>query len=728
MMRLWGTLVLAVAMAGCRVTPEATSLPVASGEAPLAASVPAALADLPVQGLPGKVVVSIQWPGLAARSTQVMPNSVQGVRVTIEKVAGQPLAAQWVKRGTTAVTTVALDVPAGDGYRVRAGAYTGWNEADPGTLLASGVAAQISVPWGKMARVTLEMAPVNAPRIVSVDLPAAGPGALLELGVAGAGDASAGVVVFPSGREVEVAIAAGSASVKVPQEAGVGPLRLRVDGILSVEGPVFRQLSALRILAADDPSNELPGPRNDPDDAAIHLWPGAGAPLTVAGTDVEGGDVPEVKGVTWSRPLPGPYSLSPAGRVACLSLGRGRVRAASGTLTTDRELELAPFEGPVVRVSDDADESNVGPRAVLLDAKRLLVLWRNGNASKVRWRILTLGDDGVVMREPVVRETLGAGLSEEKPVVAAVGSTMVLMLHRRGVTADVTPGKVRVSFAIRALDLISGELLASPSLHITPNTEFDSYRLGAVAAQGDNFEMVYSKWDGTKYANQWINLGVGPQPLGAVAINDQGAAPKAARGPMVDNPEVVALSDGGYMVLGTYEDGGSHILQFSTLSATGSALSSRSVAYSYDRPINQPSVAFDGTNFLVARYTEGTAGPSVEVARYNRDTLASLDVQANFVEAVNQPAWSPVTKPTSATYDSGIGRFLIGYTRAIPGVTPSGVTEGYQSVVRVIDPSTGKPEGSAYPMQTRSHSGTVVPGWAVYVRDGAVVARRLKLK
>lgn len=724
MMRLYGTFLLAVALVGCRVTPDATVLPVVNAEAP--SVVPAALAELPAQGLPGKVLVSIQWPGAGGRGTQAMPDSVQGVRVSIEKVAGQPLAAQWVKRGSSLVTTVALEAPSGEGYRIRAAAYSGWNETDPGKLLADGVAAQVTVPWGKVARVTLDLAPVNMPRIVSVDLAAAGPGAQLELGVAGAGEATSGVVIFPSGREVDVALASGAASVKVPQDAGVGALRLRVDGILSAQGPVFRQLRALRIVTQDDPSNELPGPRNDPDDDAVHLWPGAAAPLTVAGTDVDGADVPEVRGVEWVKAQAGPFLLSSAGRVECLGLGAGKVRAVSGGLSVDRDLELSPLEGPRYMVAS-SQTVNVSPRAVVLDENRLLVLWRDISATKVQWTIVTRGQSGSLTQSQVQGVT-AAGLPDEKAVVAAKGQSMVFLLHRKGVLTDAATGRIQNSFGIRAIDPQTGVLFDKPSLEITPKTSFEGYRLGAIAAQGDAFQFAYSFWDGTVYKNQWMNLAIGPQPEGALTVNAQGAAPKAARGPMVDNPDVIALPDGGYMVVGTYADGESHILQLSTLGSTGSAIAERSAGYSYDRAMYQPSVAYDDNNFAIVRYTDGTAGPSVELGRYDRTTLKSLDAAANFVEAVNIPSWVVGNKPTSALYDPAAGRFVVGYARAVPGMVPTGVTEGYQSVVRIIDPTTGKPEGPSFPMQARSHSGTVVPGWAVYMRDGAVMVRHLKLK
>jgi hypothetical protein len=725
MMRLYRTLLLAVALVGCRVTPEATILPTAPVDAP--AVVPAALADAPVQGMPGKVMVSIQWPGGGARAVQAMPDSVQGVRVAIEKVAGQPLAAQWVKRGFSLVTTVALEAPSGEGYRIRAAAYTGWNETDPGKLVADGVVVQVAVPWGKVARVTLDLVPVNMPRIVSLDLAAAGPGAQLELGVAGAGESTAGVVIFPSGREVEVALGSGAASVKVPQDAGVGALRLRVDGIVSAQGPLFRQLRALRVVVDDDPSNELPGPRNDPDDTAIHLWPGAAAPLTVAGTDVDGADVPEVRGVEWVKAQAGPYLLSSAGRVACLGLGAGKVRAVSGGLSVDRDLELSPLEGPRYMVAA-ADAGNACPRAVVLDENRLLVFWRNEAAAKVRWHIVRRAPDGSLSRDSVDREVTAAGMSGEKAVVGAKGQSMVLLLHRIGVVTDAATGRVQNSFAIRAINPVDGALFDKPTATRTPKETYDGYRLGAVAAQGDVFQIAYGFWNGTVYENQWLNLGIGPQPDGSRSVNTQGGTPKAARGPMVDNPDVIALPDGGFMVVGTYPDGEAHLLQMSVLDSTGSAIAERSRAYYYDRPMYQPSVAYDDNNYAVVWYTDGTAGPSVELGRYEKATLKSLDPAANFIEAVNVPSWVVGNKPTSALYDPAAGRFVIGYARAVPGMVPTGVTEGYQSVVRIIDPTTGKPEGPSFPMQARSHSGTVVPGWAVYMRDGAVMVRHLKLK
>ncbi|MBM3259584.1 MAG: hypothetical protein FJY99_07545 [Candidatus Sericytochromatia bacterium] len=721
MMRLYGTFLLAVALVGCRVTPDATVLPAVNAEAP--SVVPAAIAEMPAQGLPGKVLVSIQWPGAGGRGIQAMPDSVQGVRVSIEKVAGQPLAAQWVKRGSGQVTTVALEAPSGEGYRIRAAAYSGWNETDPGKLLADGVAAQVTVPWGKVARVTLDLTPVNMPRIVSVDLAAAGPGAQLDLGVAGAGEATSGVVIFPSGREVDVALASGAASVKVPQDAGVGSLRLRVDGILSAQGPVFRQLRDLRIVALDDPSNELPGPRNDPDDKAIHLWPGAASPLVVAGTDVEGVDVPEVRGVVWSRALPGPYSLSDSGRVVCLSLGRGRIRAASGNLTTDRDLELAPFEGPVVML-DGPSDGNHGPRAVVLDENRLLVLWRNADLGRLRWRIVTRMSDGN-LSVGATREIPGSGVAEERVAAAAAGQSVVGLFHRQSVTVN---GAVRSTLYFNVLDKTTGELLASPSFFIPVSELYDGYHLGSMAAQGDNFQLAYNKWDGSIYANQWFNIDVTMQPEPTWTMNNglKVEVGKAARGPMVDSAEVVPGPAGSYLFARTYQEGTSNPMYLSALTASGS--NNVLTGWSFDRAVSQPAIAHDGNHYLVVRYVDGTAGPSVEASRYRTDTLASVDFPPVFLEAVRQPAWVVGLRPTSAMYDPVAGRFVAGYSRAIPGVEPTGVTEGYQSVVRIIDPATGKPEGPSFPMQARSHSGTVVPGWAVYIRDGAVMVRHLKLK
>lgn len=736
MMRPWKACLLAMVLASCRMAPQgavhAPGVPMDLGSGSAQGAAVAALAELPAKVAPAQVVVSIQWPGGGERTTQLMPDSVQGVRVSVEREPGVPLASRWVQRGRAAVTTVALDVPSGEGYRIRAVAHAGWSEVEPGAVLAEGLATQVAVPWGRVARVTLDLQPVNQPNILALDVPAAGAGATLSIEVAGVGTATDGVVVFPSGATQEVAFTADAAVVKVPQDAGVGPLRLRVDGVLSTEGPLFRQLQALRILAQDNPQGELLGPRTDPDDQAVHLWPGAAAPLAVAGTDVDGGDVAEVKGVAWSRAQTGPYTLAKNGRVECSGLGRGRVRATSGAVSVERDLELAPFEGAIVQVSEDKDESNLAARAVVLDENRLLVLWRNDQAAKFRWRILNRMPDGSVVPAGPVQETSGAGLPEEKSVAAAVGKTKVLFLHRRGVTSPFT-GKNRNTFAIRALDIQTGALLPDPSVHITPSAtdseakDIEAFRLGAVAAQGDNFQLVYSKWTGIQFETNWANLSLSPVD-GKLSVGDSNGLSKAFRSPMVDNPDVMPLTDGGYLMVFTYGDAQSNVLQLRTMTATGSTDFSRTIGYSYDRPIYQPSVAADDNNFLVARYTDGTAGPSLEVARYKKTDLTSLDVQPVLVEAVNQPSWVVSSKPTSTIYDKTADRFLVGYSRAIPGVVPSGVTEGYQAVVRLIRPDTAKAEGPAFPMQTRSHSGTVVPGWAVYIRDGAVLARRLKLQ
>ncbi|MBM3274553.1 MAG: hypothetical protein FJZ00_05345, partial [Candidatus Sericytochromatia bacterium] len=302
----------------------------------------------------GVLAIAVKWPE-RPRSGQVIPLSAEAVVVTVSDGTGAPVAIRRLVR-SGAVTAETIALPAGTGYSVTGKAYA---KADPGPgeeAIASATVAGQTVVWGRQTAVRLDLVPAFGPEIGGLSVAAAGPGMALFLSGTNLGRGSGkATVVFASGTEAPADLVDGKMRVTVPVGAGTGPLRVRVDGVLSGPGAAFRELKSLGLgLTTADADREWP-------DGAIHTWLGDGFGIGATGIDSAGAPV-ATAGVSRFENSTSSVGTLTSGLYTPAAFGQDVVIAESGQLVATRTIIVGPPAGRTVSLgaADTAAAAGTG--------------------------------------------------------------------------------------------------------------------------------------------------------------------------------------------------------------------------------------------------------------------------------------------------------------------------------------------------------------------------------
>jgi hypothetical protein len=337
---------LAVFLGACRAAPAPSAVGPLPGEG--------TRTEAPATLLTGVLTIAVKWPE-RPRSGQTIPLSAEAVVVTVSDGSGAQVAMRRIVR-SGAVTAETIALPAGTGYAVTGKAYA---KADPGpgdVAIASATVAGQTVAWGRQTAIRLDLVPAFGPAIDALSVGSAGPGMALFLsGTNLDREAGKATVVFPSGMEAPGDLVDGKLRVTVPAGAGTGPLRVRVDGVLSGPGAAFRELKSLGVgLTAADADREWP-------DGAVHTWLGDGFGIGATGVDSAGAPVATAGVSRFENTTPAVGTLA-SGSYVPAAFGQDVVIAESGQLAATRAIVVGPPAGRTVSLgaADTAAEAGAG--------------------------------------------------------------------------------------------------------------------------------------------------------------------------------------------------------------------------------------------------------------------------------------------------------------------------------------------------------------------------------
>ncbi|MNX11110.1 hypothetical protein D3C86_408650 [compost metagenome] len=720
------TLGLAFTLVGCQLPlnlPSATT-----PTAPNGGTTGVATADSQASRM-GTLRFAVRWPerSLPGFSAQVIPISTETLVFELSNPGNPdfaPIRQELRREAGNTIATTTLHLPEGGGYKATVTAYDANNVA-----IASNFATNLTVTWGKTTPVPITLDALFAPQITSLGHGHGTPGQQLTIS---GGNLARGqvapVVIFPSGVQVPGTLANGEIQATIPQGAGSGQLKVKVDGVTSTSMAVFQEVQSLE-LGAD--GAEQGGIRDG--DGAIASWLGDTFPIRVVGKDT--GHVlintPALTG--WSYPLDGVGTIDANGTYLAQKLGRSSASAHLGNVSGSREFIVAPPAGPIIRPADNT--KGIVDHSLTRVGDRWLAAWYVPTEKKIYWQMRKADGtpDGEVYNEPGAwdgfeRAVRVSAAPDANGVVHEVCLAYRLTIPAANNAAD------RNGVVFRALDPVSGAPKAGGRFHIN-GTDLESDRLLDLASNETGHAIGFLRFDGSKYSHRILQVTF-QKADGAVASNLTASYPNSSIVPYSYRDDSLALTGTGnrFVVARHYGTGGGSGptgLGVELMEANLATVHSSNVLHEQNRVA---AVATSGTTTLVASMEISAGGTSLKLYRYDAtlaqvglgQTIADLNIAGS--DPLNWPldiAWSPGDTPET-------GRFILTYARKVGTFVNGSLIYYSQAMVQAIKPD-GTLDGPAYPLakdsQTPSFAPSAEGGMALWLDSSrSLVMRRVRYR
>ncbi len=726
---------LAFTLAGCQLPlnlPQALA-PAAHGPNGSTPGVTPADAKAPRMGT---LRFAVRWPerDLPGFTAQVIPVSTERLTFTLDNpsIEGFETITQELPRtGGQEIATTTLHLPEGAGYQATVTAYDAQNVA-----IARNTATNITVTWGKTTPIPITLDALFAPLINSLGHGHGTPGQTLAItGENLARGLGAPVVIFPSGVEVQGTLVNGAIETTIPQGAGSGQLKVKVDGVTSTSMAMFQEVMALELGA--DGAEE--GGDHD-GDGAIATWLGDSFPIRVVGKDTGHVLVPAPALTGWIYPPDGVGTVDPNGTYQAEALGRSSITAVMGSVSGTREVIVAPPAGPIVRVA--ADKKGIVDQSLTRVGNRWLAAWFVPADSKVYWQMRKA--DGSPDGEIYDAGAAWDGFERAVRVSAAPDANGVIhevcIAFRQTLKASNDASLTRNGVVFQALNPVTGAP-KDGGIHSLSGTNLESDRLLDLASNETGHAVGVLRFNGSKYSHLLVQVSFQD---GATEDKQDGeyttfksvAYPNSTLVPYSYRDDAFSLKGFGNRFLlarhyGTGGGSGPTGLGVELMESDFSTVSESNVLHEQNRVA---AVATNGTTSMVASMEVSAGGTLLKLYRYDAalkqvglgQTIADLNIAGS--DPLNWPLdieWSPGATPQE-------GRFILTYARKVGTFVNSQLVYYSQAMVQAIKPD-GTLDGPSYPLakdsQTPSFAPSAEGGMALWLDSSrSLVMRRVRYR
>lgn len=676
----------------------------------------------------GTLRFTVLWPerDLPGFSAQVIPLSTEYLVFKLEDADGNEVANERLSRtaGQTLATTT-LHLPEGGGYKATVMAYDSNN-----VRIAKGNAANVTVVWGKTTPVTITLDAEFAPHIERLEVGHGAPGQTLVIeGENLARGHGWPLVIFPSGVEVAGTTEGETITVTIPQNAGSGTLKVKVDGVTSTTNALFQEVMSLE-LTAD--GNALGDMRDG--DGAIASWLGDSFAVRVTGKDTAHVLVPNPAITGWTFSDNGVGTVDHNGTFLAEALGRSTVTAHLGSVSGSRDVIVAPPAGPIIRVAED--KRGIADVHLTKVGDRYLAAWHVPADQRIYWQMRKAdgSPDGEIYNSPAAWDGFERAVRVSAAPDADGHIKEILLAYRLTVPSSDNPAVGRNGVVFRALDPVTGAP-KQENAQAESSTRLHSDRLLDVASNESGHLIGVLRFDGTKYSHRFIRVTFDAAGTPTFAT---GNYPNDTLVPYSYRDDTLSIKGVGdrFLIARHYGTGGGSGptgLGVELMDWNFATIHSSNLLHEQNR-VAAVATNDDGTRTIVAAMEISAGGTKLKIYPYN-ETLTALNLGVTVAE-LNIAGSDPLNWPLDIEWSPGEtpedGRFILTYGRKVGTYENDQIVYYNQAMVQAIKPD-GTLDGPSFPLAKDSAMPTFVPsaegGMALWVDPSrAMIMRRVRYR
>lgn len=668
------------------------------------------------QPLMGTLRFAIRWPerDLPGFSAQVIPISTERIEFKLENptMEGfQPIKQDLVRQSGEDIATTTLHLPHGGGYIATVTAYDkdGVPIADN---TATNLMTEIDVAWGTVTPVVIRLDALFAPKITLLTISDPGgenkrnghgtPGQILAIAGENLERGSVSpTVIFPSGHEVVgTRELDGTVTATIPEGAGSGQLKVKVDGVTSTSVANFQEVMNLELTV----DGEEPGGMRD-GDGAIASWLGDTFEIGVSGKDTAHALILQPGLTGWSYDGAGAITVDAQnnGKFVAQNLGRSSFTAVLGSVSSKREVIVAPPAGPIINPAGNA--SGIVNLDLIQVGEKWLAGWYDPIEKKISWRML--GPNGEVDPQYPIHSTSAAWDGFERVFAFSAAPDANGQIAEICLTYRLTVSSTN-AIVFKALDTMTGAPKRGDNFYLLPIE--GANRLLDTAANGTNHVIGFLNFDKNNRYNHQI-LAVRFDADGKIAgdlplrpYNPTELTPYSYR---EDTMSITAIGD-DYVVarhVGVGGSSGPTSLDLEHLNAELDPINETTILHELNR---LPAVASNGETTLVASLELQTAGTVLKLYRYDQE-LKSIGTGTKIAD-LNIGGSDPLNWPLDLDWDGT--DFILTYGDKVGAVVGNKIVTFPQAMVRKIhiDNFTNTMTiGDPYPLAMESMMARLAP-------------------